>query len=77
MVVNLTAALHSFTMSLRHQLKGTSAEVVEIVPPQVDTDMGRQFNGMDLDLYTNDLVKQVLFYDFCSSSLLSFSTSAF
>ncbi len=35
------AALHSFTLSLRHQLRGTSVKVFELIPPRVDTDLGR------------------------------------
>ena len=34
------AALHSFSVSLRHQLKGSSVSVIEIAPPRVDTDLG-------------------------------------
>ncbi|QNF32339.1 SDR family NAD(P)-dependent oxidoreductase [Adhaeribacter swui] len=34
------AALHSFTLSLRHQLTHTSIKVLEIVPPAVQTDLG-------------------------------------
>lgn len=34
------AALHSFTLSLRHQLAPTGISVLEIVPPAVNTDLG-------------------------------------
>jgi uncharacterized oxidoreductase len=34
------AAMRSFTLSLRHQLRNTPIEVVEIIPPAVDTDLG-------------------------------------
>jgi uncharacterized oxidoreductase len=34
------AAMHSFTLSLRRQLRGSPVEVVEVIPPAVDTDLG-------------------------------------
>ncbi len=36
------AAVHSFTMSLRRQLRDTSVTVFEVAPPSVDTELGHQ-----------------------------------
>lgn len=35
------AAVHIFSVSLRHQLKDTPVKVFEIVPPAVDTELGK------------------------------------
>jgi uncharacterized oxidoreductase len=34
------AAVHSFTLSLRHQLKGSGVKVIELIPPYVATELG-------------------------------------
>jgi len=34
------AAVHSFSVSLRQQLKDSSVKVLELIPPYVDTDLG-------------------------------------
>jgi uncharacterized oxidoreductase len=35
------AAMHSFTWSLRYQLRKTCIRVIELIPPTVDTDLDR------------------------------------
>jgi uncharacterized oxidoreductase len=54
------AALHSYTQSLRHQLRATSVEVLELAPPMVQTDLmpGQATNphGMPLADYTAEVM---------------------
>lgn len=55
------AALHSFTISLRHQLKDTNIRVSEIAPPLVETDMTRGIPGaLSADTYGDDTIRQIL-----------------
>ena len=39
------AAIHSFSLSLRHQLRNTSVKVFEIIPPMVDTNLDKGARG--------------------------------
>lgn len=50
------AALHSFTLSTRWQLKDTSIEVIELIPPAVDTDLqapGLHTFGVNVDKFAD------------------------
>ncbi len=58
------AAVHSFSDSLRYQLKGTSVEVIEIAPPAVETGLGQapgkpegNYPRMPLDQFTKETMK--------------------
>ena len=52
------AALHSYTQSLRFQLRDTAVQVIEIIPPQVQTalqgERGFDPTGMPLDEYITE-----------------------
>lgn len=52
------AALHSYTQSLRFQLRESSVRVIEIIPPQVQTALqgqrGFDPNAMPLDVYITE-----------------------
>jgi uncharacterized oxidoreductase len=39
------AALHSFSLSLRHQLRNSPIKVFEIIPPTVDTELDKGARG--------------------------------
>ena len=56
------AALHSFTLSLRHQLRDSGVRVVEIIPPAVNTDLGGvglHDTGAPLEHFADEVVARL------------------
>ncbi len=56
------AAIHSYTLSLRYQLKGSSVEVMEIAPPWVQTDLLNSNNeprAMPLAEFISETIKVI------------------
>jgi uncharacterized oxidoreductase len=56
------AAIHSYTLSLRHQLKGSPVEVIEIAPPWVQTDLlnsNDEPRAMPLAEFISDTIKVI------------------
>jgi uncharacterized oxidoreductase len=59
------AAVHTYSLVLRQQLKSTSVSVIEIIPPMVDTDLNKQgrdaahltFRGTSLSDYIPTVVQ--------------------
>ncbi len=56
------AGLHSFTQSLRFQLKDTSIEIYEVAPPAVDTDLGgpgKHTFGVNVDEFADHVMSKL------------------
>ncbi len=59
------AAIHTYSLVLRQQLRDTSIKVIEIVPPMVDTDLNREgrdaarlkFRGIPLSEYIPTVIR--------------------
>ncbi|UII26930.1 SDR family NAD(P)-dependent oxidoreductase [Fulvivirga maritima] len=73
------AGIHSFTLSLRHQLKNSGIGVLEIIPPAVNTDLGGKglhTYGVDVKEFTlsvmNRLVNDEMEVGFGSSEEVRF-----
>ena len=53
------AALHSFSLSLRYQLEHTSLDVVEIIPPAVNSGLPGAHAGVDLDVFADSIFSRL------------------
>jgi uncharacterized oxidoreductase len=62
------AAVHSFSLSLRHQLKGSGVKLIELIPPWVDTELGSAMKNpashgspqpMPLDTFIAETMKEL------------------
>ena len=56
------AAIHSYTQSLRYQLRDTSVQVLELIPPYVQTELSgthqaKHLNAMPLKDYIAETMK--------------------
>ncbi|OBI38560.1 SDR family oxidoreductase [Mycobacterium colombiense] len=54
------AGLHAYTQSLRHQLRHTPVQVIEIIPPRVETDMLAQQGGGPGAMSLNSFVAETI-----------------
>ncbi|WP_217482597.1 SDR family oxidoreductase [Sphingomonas sp. CL5.1] len=56
------AGLHSFTMTLRADLSGSSVSVIEVIPPMVDTGLGGagiHASGVSVDIFVEAVMERI------------------
>lgn len=54
------AAIHSYTLSLRYQLRDTPVEVIEVIPPAVHSNLGGKHDfGVPTDEYADSVMAQL------------------
>jgi uncharacterized oxidoreductase len=55
------AAIHSYTQSLRYQLRNTSVQVLELIPPYVQTELGGTHQANDPNaMPLNDFISETM-----------------
>ena len=54
------AAIHSYTESLRHQLRNTTVQAIELVPPLVATDLRADIRADPRALPLPDFIREVM-----------------
>jgi uncharacterized oxidoreductase len=53
------AAVHSFSLTVRQQLKATSLDVIEIIPPSVNSGAPGTQHGVDLDAFADSMFERM------------------
>jgi uncharacterized oxidoreductase len=56
------AAVHSFTLSLRHQLSNSPVQIIEVAPPAVNTDLGGpglHTFGVHVDEFADSVMERI------------------
>lgn len=54
------AAMHSYTLSLRYQLRSTTTEVIELIPPYVQTNLGPSHGSDPRAMPLADFIAEVM-----------------